>query len=143
MAAVGPNKVTYTIGALAGDATSAVWHLSDIPAASPPLMMGMYQVQLYDQRGPTAAPQPGWLVPVTRLTIAFYSAEAYQPLTGSKYIFIMLCGIFYLFLICIGGYCPTCFYNAGKRVGESLGPMMMAFGLALVTSSFIIYGLLF
>ncbi|CAO3627699.1 unnamed protein product [Mucor hiemalis] len=85
LAAVGPNSVTYTITALPGDATSAVWHIKDVPPASP-LMMGMYQVQLYDQRGPTAAPQPGWLAPVTRLTIAFYSAESYQPLTGCKYL---------------------------------------------------------
>jgi hypothetical protein len=83
LAAVGPNKVTYTITAMEGAATSAVWHISDVPAASP-LMMGDYQVQLYDQRGPTAAAQPGWLSPVTRLTIAFYSAESYQPATGCK-----------------------------------------------------------
>lgn len=84
LAAVAPNSVTYTISAgLPGDTTSAVWQIKNVPAASP-LMMGMYQVQLYDQRGPTAAPLPGWLMPVTRLTIAFYSAESYQPLTGSK-----------------------------------------------------------
>jgi hypothetical protein len=83
LAAVGPNSVTYTISALPGDATSAVWQIKNVPAASP-LMMGMYQVQLYDQRGPTAVVQPGWLMPVTRLTIAFYSAESYLPPTGSK-----------------------------------------------------------
>lgn len=84
LAAVGPNKVTYTITALPGLATSAVWQVKNVPSASP-LMMGMYQIQLYDQRGISAAPQPGWLSPVTRLSIAFYSPESYQPSTGCKY----------------------------------------------------------
>ncbi|KAI8884805.1 hypothetical protein K501DRAFT_284638 [Backusella circina FSU 941] len=122
LAAVGPNSVTYTISAMEGAATSAVWHISDVPAASP-LMMGDYQVQLYDQRGPTAAGQPGWLSPVTRLTIAFYSAESYQPATGS-------------------GYCPTCFYSAGFRLSESFGPIAFAFGVACATSAMFIYNVL-
>lgn len=144
LAAVGPNSVTYTITALPGDATSAVWHIKDVPPASP-LMMGMYQVQLYDQRGPTAAPQPGWLAPVTRLTIAFYSAESYQPLTGCKYfVCVIVCHLLYInFLFMIAGYCPTCFYNAAKSVSESFSAVMMAVGVAFITSSFIIYGLLF
>jgi hypothetical protein len=83
LAAVGPNKITYTITALPGAATSAVWQVKDVPSASP-LMMGMYQIQLYDQRGVSAIPQPGWLAPVTRLSIAFYSPEAYQPSSGRK-----------------------------------------------------------
>lgn len=83
MAAVAPNSVTYTIGSVAGDVTSAVWQIKDVPAASP-LMMGMYKIQLYDQRGISATQQPGWLAPCTTLTIAFYSAESYQPVSGSK-----------------------------------------------------------
>ncbi|KAG1442480.1 hypothetical protein G6F56_011047 [Rhizopus delemar] len=83
LAAVAPNKVTYTITSLDGTATSATWGLSNVPAASP-LMMGMYQVQLYDQRGISASYSPGWLAPVTTLTIAFYSAESYVTPTGSK-----------------------------------------------------------
>lgn len=43
----------------------------------------------------------------------------------------------------IGDYCPTCFYNAGRKLGESIGPMMMAVGVACITSSFIVYGLLY
>ncbi|KAI9264563.1 hypothetical protein EDC94DRAFT_517257, partial [Helicostylum pulchrum] len=123
LAAVAPNKVTYTIATVPGDQTTAVWQLKDVPAASP-LMMGMYQIQLYDQRGATAIPLPGWLAPATRLSIAFYPAESYNPLTGAD-------------------YCPTCFYNAGRRLGESIGPMMMAVGIACITTSFIVYGLLY
>ncbi|CAO3663864.1 hypothetical protein G6F70_007979 [Rhizopus microsporus] len=123
LAAVAPNSVTYTITAMQGAETSAVWHLKDVPPASP-LMMGMYQIQLYDQRGPTAVAQPGWLAPANSLTIAFYSAESYIPPSGSD-------------------YCPTCFYNAGKRLSESIGPIAVAFGIASVTSVLILYGILY
>ncbi|KAL9553892.1 hypothetical protein MBANPS3_003064 [Mucor bainieri] len=123
LAAVAPNKVTYTITALPGLATSAVWQIKDVPTASP-LMMGMYQVQLYDQRGVSAAAQPGWLAPYTRLSIAFYSPESYSAMSGSD-------------------YCPTCFYNAGKRIAESFGPIAVALSVASATSAMILYGLLY
>ncbi|KAI8062370.1 uncharacterized protein B0P05DRAFT_556689 [Gilbertella persicaria] len=123
LAAVAPNSVTYTIGALSGVATSAVWHISDVPAASP-LMMGMYQIQLYDQRGLSAYQSPGWLAPNTRLTIAFYSAESYSQPTGSD-------------------YCPLCFYNAGRKMAESFGPIAVAFGVAGATTVMMLYGLLY
>ncbi|KAI8354623.1 hypothetical protein EDC96DRAFT_559369 [Choanephora cucurbitarum] len=122
LAAVAPNSVTYTITALAGPATSAVWHISDVPAASP-LMMGMYQIQLYDQRGLSASQLPGWLAPNTRLTIAFYSAESYSQGTGT-------------------GYCPLCFYNAGRRMTESFGPIAVALGVAGATTGMMLYNLL-
>ncbi|KAL0145051.1 hypothetical protein V8B55DRAFT_1407819 [Mucor lusitanicus] len=120
LAAVAPNKVTYTITAMPGLATSAVWQIKDVPTASP-LMMGMYQIQLYDQRGVSAAAQPGWLAPYTRLSIAFYSPESYSAMSGSD-------------------YCPTCFYNAGKRIAESFGPIAVALSVASATSAMILYG---
>ncbi|KAF1806606.1 hypothetical protein FB192DRAFT_1351277 [Mucor lusitanicus] len=123
LAAVAPNKVTYTITAMPGLATSAVWQIKDVPTASP-LMMGMYQIQLYDQRGVSAAAQPGWLAPYTRLSIAFYSPESYSAMSGSD-------------------YCPTCFYNAGKRIAESFGPIAVALSVASATSAMILYGLLY
>ncbi|CEP07878.1 hypothetical protein [Parasitella parasitica] len=123
LAAVAPNKVTYTITAMPGLATSAVWQIKDVPAASP-LMMGMYQIQLYDQRGVSAPAQPGWLAPYTRLSIAFYSPESYSAMSGSD-------------------YCPTCFYNAGRRIAESFGPIAVAFSVATATSAMILYGLLY
>lgn len=81
LAAVGPRSATYTISQMDGGATSAVWHISDVPP-SQPLMNGLYQIQLYDQRGPSAFPSPGYLAPATRLTIAFYSPESYGPMSG-------------------------------------------------------------
>lgn len=83
LAAVGPNSVTYTISVMAGGATSAVWHISDVPADQP-LMNGYYEIQLYDQRGISAPVQPGWLSPQTTLSIAFYSGEPYQNATSSS-----------------------------------------------------------
>ncbi|KAI8989519.1 hypothetical protein BDB01DRAFT_718628 [Pilobolus umbonatus] len=123
LAAVGPNKITYTIATLAGVATSAVWQVKDVPSASP-LMMGFYQIQLYDQRGPDAPYQPGWLSPVSRLNIAFYQPETYQPGSGPD-------------------YCPLCFYSASKRFSESLGSFGIAVGVALLTSVLIVCGLMY
>ncbi|KAI8369489.1 uncharacterized protein BYT42DRAFT_503174, partial [Radiomyces spectabilis] len=122
LAAVGPQKVTYTVVTTDGMATSAVWHIKDVPSASP-LINGMYQIQLYDQRGPTAAAEPGWLQPYKGLTIAFYQPESYKPMTDSD-------------------YCPTCFYNGSRRLQNSFGPLGIAFAVACFTSAMFIYGLL-
>ncbi|KAG0734906.1 hypothetical protein G6F57_007936 [Rhizopus arrhizus] len=123
LAAVAPNSVTYTITAMDGAATSATWALSNVPAASP-LMMGMYTIHLYDQRGISATASPGWLSPASALTIAFYSAESYATPTGTD-------------------YCPTCFYNSGRRLNMNMGPMAIAFGIASLSSVLILYGLIY
>ncbi|KAL1930249.1 hypothetical protein VTP01DRAFT_1403 [Rhizomucor pusillus] len=119
LAAVGPQSATYTITVLEGGATSALWQLSNVPAATP-LMNGYYQVQLYDQRGISAVASPGWLSPQTSLTIAFYSLEGYSNISAT------------------GTQCPYCFYDAGK----TLKPMGLAFGIACITSVLFIFGIL-
>lgn len=83
LAAVGPNSATYTITVMEGGATSAEWHLSNVPTGTP-LMNGYYEVQLYDQRGVSAAAQPGWLSPQTSLSIAFYSEESYANWSSTR-----------------------------------------------------------
>lgn len=83
LAVVGPQSATYTVSQMDGLATSAVWHISDVPQATP-LMNGMYQVQLYDQRGVSAIPQPGYMAPATRLTIAFYNPEPYSAMSSGS-----------------------------------------------------------
>ncbi|CDH57524.1 hypothetical protein RO3G_07533 [Lichtheimia corymbifera JMRC:FSU:9682] len=121
LAAAGPNSVTYTIAALQGGATSAEWHIANIPRESP-LMNGYYEIQLYDQRGISASESPGWLSPQTTLTIAFYSGETYANATDTA-----------------GNDCPICLYDAAstfKAYGTTLG-------VALVTSAFFIYGILY
>ncbi|ORZ23559.1 hypothetical protein BCR42DRAFT_405022 [Absidia repens] len=121
LAAVGPQSATYIIAALNGDATSYVWQLNSVVPKTP-LMNGYYQIQLYDQRGPTALPSPGWLMPQSRLTIAFYTPESYQPVTNSN-------------------YCPTCFYSAAQTLKDTFGPLGIAFGVACLTSGLFAYSL--
>ncbi|KAI8060260.1 hypothetical protein BC940DRAFT_312390 [Gongronella butleri] len=120
LAAVGPQSMTYTIAGLPGDATSYVWQLGSVVPKTP-LMNGYYQIQLYDQRGPTAYPSPGWLMPNSRLSIAFYSPESYQAQTNSN-------------------YCPTCFYSAAWK--QTFGPIGIAFAVACITSVLLIVGML-
>ncbi|KAI9498492.1 hypothetical protein BDB00DRAFT_754997, partial [Zychaea mexicana] len=118
LAAVGPNSVTYTISAMGGLETSAVWHVSDVPLDYP-LMNGYYQIQLYDQRGISAIQSPGWLSPQTTLSIAFYTSGNYENSTAT-----------------VGNECPTCFYDGAVGLGS-------AFGIACITSALFIYNLLY
>ncbi|KAI8342122.1 hypothetical protein BC941DRAFT_499612 [Chlamydoabsidia padenii] len=121
--AVGPQSATYIIAALNGDATSYVWQLNSVVPKTP-LMNGYYQIRLYDQRGPTAIPSPGWLMPQSRLTIAFYTPESYQVITNSN-------------------YCPTCFYSAALTLKNTFGPLGIAFAIACLTSGLFVYGLIY
>ncbi|KAF7721991.1 hypothetical protein EC973_003873 [Apophysomyces ossiformis] len=87
LAAIDTLTNTYTIATMDGTGTSAVWHISDVPA-SRPLMAGYYTIQLYDQRGPTPpAPGggPGWFDPrFAKMTIAFYLPQSYSPYSDRK-----------------------------------------------------------
>ncbi|KAG0166535.1 hypothetical protein DFQ28_007397 [Apophysomyces sp. BC1034] len=114
LAAVDFQSNTYTIATMDGLGTSAVWHVSDVPA-SKPLVRGYYTIQLYDQRGPTPNPPPGpgWWNPVfVRMTIAFYQPETYTP------------------------------YNDRRALREAMGSLGVAFGVACISSVLFIYGLL-
>ncbi|ORY98163.1 hypothetical protein BCR43DRAFT_563455 [Syncephalastrum racemosum] len=125
LAAVGPNSATYTITVMEGGATSAEWHLSDIPTGTP-LMNGYYEVQLYDQRGISASEQPGWLSPQTSLSIAFYSEETYANWSSTPG----------------SNGCPYCFYDTGFSLHHAVGPLCTAIGIAVVSSVFIVYQIL-
>jgi hypothetical protein len=83
LVAVDIAKNTQTISVMNGLATSAVWHLSNVPAATP-LINGLYKIELMDQRGPTPYPSPGWFYPGTTLTVAMYSPQPYVSYTNSK-----------------------------------------------------------
>ncbi|KAG0173120.1 hypothetical protein DFQ30_008792 [Apophysomyces sp. BC1015] len=123
LAAQGPQSANYPIATLQGDATSAVWHLSDVPPNAP-LMEGFYQIQLYDQRGVSATIQPGWLSPATTMSIALYAMESYTPMTSSP-------------------YCALCLNSAGMSFKDPLRSLGIAFGVACVTSILFIHGLLY
>ncbi|KAI9272591.1 hypothetical protein BY458DRAFT_474188 [Sporodiniella umbellata] len=114
VALANPQKQTFTAAIVPGTATSAHWDLARMPAGSP-LMVGYYTVWVYDQRGPKAFPSPGWLMPDSRLVVAMYSTEAYVGRTDSM-------------------FCPTCYLGSGSSIRQAIGPLLIAFGIAALTS---------
>ncbi|KAG1469797.1 hypothetical protein G6F56_003049 [Rhizopus delemar] len=122
VALANPQKQTFTAAIVPGTATSAHWDLAHLPAGSP-LMVGYYTVWVYDQRGPKAFPSPGWLMPDSRLVVAMYSTEAYVGRTDSM-------------------FCPTCYLGSGGSIRESMGPLLIAFGIATLTSIIMLSSLL-
>ncbi|CAO3688407.1 unnamed protein product [Umbelopsis vinacea] len=82
VAIVSPQKETFIADVLPGSATSATWDLVNMTR---PLMVGHFTVSIYDQRGPTAIPSPGQLMPDSRLTLALYNTETYvAPTDGQR-----------------------------------------------------------
>lgn len=81
VAIVSPQKETFIADVLPGSATSAAWDLVNMTR---PLMVGHFTVSIYDQRGPTAIPSPGQLMPDSRLILALYNTETYVALTDGK-----------------------------------------------------------
>ncbi|ORX53096.1 hypothetical protein DM01DRAFT_1390924 [Hesseltinella vesiculosa] len=121
LAVANPQKLTSNIQVLAGTATEAYWDLAKTDPQSP-LMVGFYTVLVYDQRGPKAAPSPGWLMPDNHLVVALYSTEAYVGRTDSM-------------------FCPSCYVGNAISFHRSALPILYAFGVALVTSLLIICSL--
>ncbi|KAJ2958581.1 hypothetical protein NQZ79_g5849 [Umbelopsis isabellina] len=110
VAVISPQKETIVVAELGGAATSATWDLVNI---SRPLMVGFFTVLVYDQRGPTAIPQAGQLMPDNRLTLGLYSPEAYIERTNSK-------------------FCPTCLLQSGTR--EYYQSYTIIITISLITS---------
>jgi hypothetical protein len=81
VAIVSPQKETFIADVLPGSATSATWDLVNMTR---PLMVGHFTVSIYDQRGPTAIPSPGQLMPDSRLILALYNTETYVAPTDGK-----------------------------------------------------------
>jgi len=121
LVAVDIGKNTQTISVMDGLATSAVWHLSNVPQATP-LMNGQYKIELMDQRGPTPYPSPGWFYPGTTLTIAMYSPQPYVSYTDTV-------------------HCPTCLNSAGFSIREFSRPWLVALGVASVSSAVFLYSI--
>lgn len=72
--AIGPNKATWAITTMEGWETTATWDLRATPSYSP-LIEGYYTIQLYDQRGFSNTPKPGWLTSDNKMKIALYKTE--------------------------------------------------------------------
>ncbi|KAI8089783.1 uncharacterized protein BX664DRAFT_365625 [Halteromyces radiatus] len=120
IALANPQKQTITATIVQGTATEAYWDLATVDT---PLMVGYYTVLVYDQRGPKAFPSPGWLMPDSRLLVALYSTEAYVGRSDSM-------------------FCPSCYVGSGESMISSMIPLITAFGVAMLTSIFILVSLL-
>lgn len=109
------TQYTYTITQMPGTQTSAVWDTGPFRTADPPLIMGEYRIMLFDQRGPTAIPSPGWLMPLTRLTIGLYIPQSYTAYTNPS-------------------TCATCYFE-NNFPKDSLNAMAVTFGVSLLTTA--------
>lgn len=125
VAIVSPQKETFIADVLPGSATSATWDLVNMTR---PLMVGHFTVSIYDQRGPTAIPSPGQLMPDSRLTLALYNTETYVAPTDGK-IDGKSCSVgqpgqnklssnfFFLALAFLAAkFCPTCLLSSGTHM---------------------------
>ncbi|KAL0563677.1 hypothetical protein V5O48_018387, partial [Marasmius crinis-equi] len=84
--AVGDNGFTYAVGPssgnIPGDATSVVWDVFSYQQANPTrrLDVGMYTLQVADDRGFDAGIRAGYLTPNKNLKFALYAPQSYTPL---------------------------------------------------------------
>jgi len=82
------NGNTYPVGPtdgiIPGTATSVVWDPWAYQGAHQdlPLIMGSYTLSVWDERGPTATPQPGLFSANAQLHFALYTTQSYQPLAS-------------------------------------------------------------
>ncbi|KAF9254635.1 hypothetical protein L218DRAFT_968008 [Marasmius fiardii PR-910] len=88
VAAVGTNSFTYMVGPsdgkIPGAATSVVWDVYSYQQAhrQTPLAVGLYTLQVYDERGLSAPIQAGRLTPNQNLKFALYTPQPYTPLSS-------------------------------------------------------------
>ncbi|TFK47519.1 hypothetical protein OE88DRAFT_1665697 [Heliocybe sulcata] len=86
--AVGENGNTYPVGPtdgiIPGSATSVVWDpwaYNQMPGVTP-LTGGTYTLNVWDDRGPGSAREPGYMAPNSALQFALYTPQSYTPLTS-------------------------------------------------------------
>ncbi|KAL0567774.1 hypothetical protein V5O48_014224 [Marasmius crinis-equi] len=124
--AVGTNGFTYPVGPsdgkIPGDATSVVWDAYSYQQAHPqtPLAVGLYQLQVCDERGMGAGLKPGYLSPNQNLKFALYTPGAYTAQAS-------------------GWDCPVCNENgalASYTVGSPLFMSMFVTFLVMFLSGF-------
>jgi len=118
------NSNTYPIGptngVIDGTATTVVWDIFSYQTNNPqlPLAPGTCTLSIWDDRGPTATEQPGFLQPNSGLRFALYTPEAYTPLAS-------------------GWTCPEC--NAGNYA--TAPPSMVAVSILTMVLVMVISGL--
>ncbi|OCH93326.1 hypothetical protein OBBRIDRAFT_702944, partial [Obba rivulosa] len=88
VSAVCENGNTYPVGPtdgiIPGTATSVTWDLWAYQQANPsmPLAVATYTLNIWDDRGPGAARQPGLFSENSALKFAMYSPQPYTPLAS-------------------------------------------------------------
>jgi hypothetical protein len=90
VSAVCQNGNTYPVGPtngiIPGTASSVVWDIYSYQQNHPntPLAQATYTLNIWDDRGPGAARQPGYLAPNTGLQFALYTPQPYTALSSGE-----------------------------------------------------------
>lgn len=90
VSAVCANGNTYPVGPtngiIPGTATSVVWDVYSYQQNHPntPLAQATYTLNIWDDRGPGSAREPGYLQPNTGLQFALYTPQPYTPLASGR-----------------------------------------------------------
>jgi hypothetical protein len=88
VSAVADNGNTYPVGPtdgiIPGTATQVVWDPYSYDQANPntPLAQASYTLHIWDDRGPDATRQPGYLQPNSALKFALYTPQPYTPIAS-------------------------------------------------------------
>ena len=91
ISAVADNGNTYPVGPTDGiipaSATQVTWDIYSYQQHNPnmPLEVGMYTLNIYDERGPGAGRAGGYLSPFNGLQFALYTPHAYTPIASGKW----------------------------------------------------------
>jgi len=82
---VGPTNAAGEVeNVIPGSSTQVIWSPFDYEqnGANVPLAAATYRLQIYDERGPTAAQAGGRFSPYSGMEFALYRPQAYTPLPG-------------------------------------------------------------
>ncbi|KDQ60356.1 hypothetical protein JAAARDRAFT_174418 [Jaapia argillacea MUCL 33604] len=88
VSAVCDNGNTYPVGPtngiIPGAATSVVWdpYAYNQANLATPLVQGSYTLNIWDERGPGSAREPGKLAPNSALQFALYTPQGYTPIAS-------------------------------------------------------------
>ena len=82
---VGPTNAAGGVdNVIPGSSTEIVWspHEYEQNGGNVPLAAATYRLQIYDERGPTAAQAGGRFSPYSGMEFALYRPQSYTPLAG-------------------------------------------------------------
>ena len=117
------NQNTYAVGPtdgiIDGTATTVVWDIYSYQTAHPetPLAQGTCTLGIWDERGPDATRQPGYLQPTSGLKFALYSPAGYTAIAS-------------------GWSCPQCNSGIANKVTHPAVVSLVAMFLVMFFSGF-------